>query len=80
MLRNVLLDLRVRAYASDKQAAALLDAIENVPDLLTRWPQCNQSWIVGALQDYERKFGVSSKRYSDVLLHGLEPKTHEPSA
>src|SRR5262249_60130235 len=68
MLRNVLVDVRHRAYTHDPQAAELLDAVENVPDLLSRWPECNSSMIVGQLQHYESKYSLSPNRYSKVLL------------
>ena len=34
MLREVIVYARFRAYEHDKQMAELLDAVENVPDLL----------------------------------------------
>jgi len=68
MLRNVLVDARFRAYEHDAQSAALLDAVENVPDLLTRWSECNEAWVIGALQEYERRFNVSGERYSQILI------------
>ena len=73
MLRNVLVDVRFRTYNLDPQSAELLDAVENLPDLLTRWPECNQSWIVSALQNYERRYGVAPERYSGILLLGPPP-------
>lgn len=73
MLRNVLVDVRSRAYQRDPQAAELLDAVENVPDLLARWPECDTSVVIGQLQDYERKNNVSPERYSLVLRDGPDP-------
>jgi len=41
-----------------------------VPDLLTRWSDCNRDIIIGQLEDYEKKYGISSERYSDILKKG----------
>ena len=42
MLRRVLVQARLRAYQSDPQIADLLDAVENVPDLLLRWDDMDE--------------------------------------
>lgn len=55
MLRDVLVDVRVQAYEHDPQAAELLDAVENVPDLLARWPDMNAEIVDGQLAEYEAK-------------------------
>jgi hypothetical protein len=67
MLRNVLLDVRARAFQRDPQAAQLLDAVENLPELLTRWSECDTGIILADLRRYEREFGVSADRYSGLL-------------
>jgi hypothetical protein len=73
MIREVLLDARARAYSKDPQIAELLDAVENVPDLLTRWPDMKTAIIEGQLEIYERKYLDGHPRYTGILRDGPSP-------
>lgn len=70
MLRAVIVCARFRAYARDPQMAELLDAVENVPELLARYSEMNTSMIEGQLADYERKYLEGQPRYSGILRDG----------
>jgi hypothetical protein len=39
--------------------ADLMDAVHNVPDLITRWPDCNQELLRGMLADFDAKWSSS---------------------
>jgi hypothetical protein len=41
------------------QVADLMDAVHNIPDLAGRWEDCNESLLVGMLQDYDTKWKPS---------------------
>jgi hypothetical protein len=73
MLRDVLVDVRVRAYRHDPQVAELLDAVENVPDLLARWPEMNTAIVEGKLEEYERRYLEGGRRYTSTLRDGPRP-------
>ena len=70
MLRDVIVQARSRAYERDKQTADLLDAVENVPDLLSRWPDMKESIVLGALEAYEAKYCNGADRFSGILKRG----------
>ena len=70
MLRDVLVDARLRAYRQDPRIAELLDAVENVPDLLTRFPEMDADLIERQLRDYERKYLDGGPRYTETLRNG----------
>ena len=48
----------------------LLDAVENVPNLLTRWSEMDTSIVEDQLEDYENKYLEGEPRYSGILRHG----------
>lgn len=73
MLREVIVQARSRAYEHDKQTAALLDAVENVPDLLCRWSEMRESIILGELEAYEVKYCNGADRFSGILKRGPSP-------
>lgn len=73
MLRDVLVDARARAYQHDPQVAELLDAVENVPDLLARWPDMNTAIVEGQLEEYERRYLEGGRRYTSTLRDGPRP-------
>jgi hypothetical protein len=73
MLREVLVDARFRAYERDPQIAELLDAVENVPDLLVRFPEMDTAVVDGQLKDYERRYLNGSPKYSGTLRNGPRP-------
>ena len=70
MLRDVLIDARLRAYAHDPQTAELLDAVENVPDLLARWPDMKTDIVEDDLARYEAKYLDGAPRYTGTLRDG----------
>ena len=73
VLARILIDARVRAYKSDPQLAELLDAAHNLPDLLSRWPDAEEEWIVEAIDGYERKYGLTGRPYSTIREDGPTP-------
>jgi hypothetical protein len=73
MLRDVIVYARSRAYEHDKQTAALLDAVENVPDLLCRWPEMKESIVLGELEAYETTYCGGADRFSGILRRGPKP-------
>lgn len=56
LLSRVFIHARYRAYETDKQMAELLDAVHNVPDLLARWPDMKEEWVLADLEKYEAKY------------------------
>ena len=36
--------------------ADLMDAVHNIPELLTRWPSCNEPLLLGMLEDFDAKW------------------------
>lgn len=42
-----------------KLLADLMDAVHNIPGLITRWPSCNQDLLRGMLADFEAKWPTS---------------------
>jgi hypothetical protein len=70
MLRDVIVEARFRAYEYDRQTAELLDAVENVPDLLCRWPEMKASIVLGELEAYEAKYLNGTDRFSGILKRG----------
>jgi hypothetical protein len=41
------------------QLADLMDAVDNIPDLLTRWDTCDESLLISMLKDYDGRWGTS---------------------
>ena len=70
MLNDVLVAARFRAYQFDVQTAELLDAVHNVPDLLCRWPDTDESWVLTDLKRYEEKYCEAAPRFTNTLLNG----------
>ena len=70
MLRAVLVQARLKAYATDPQIAQLLDAVENVPDLLCRWPDMKEKIVLEDLRAYERKYVNGNDYFSGILNKG----------
>lgn len=73
MLQDVLVDARFRAYERDPQVAELLDAVHNIPDMLTRFPEMNTAWVLGDLEAYERRYLDGSPKFSGILRNGPRP-------
>jgi hypothetical protein len=74
LLRRVLLDARLRTYETDPQTAELLDAVENVPDLLARWPDMKEDLVIEDLKRYEAKYLETDAQYTRILCEG--PPSH----
>ncbi len=70
MLRQVLVLARFRAYETDPQLARLFDAVENVPDLLMRWPDMKEEWVIGALEHLEGQYPEWKGAFTPILEHG----------
>jgi hypothetical protein len=73
VLEDVLVDARFRTYSSDLQVAALLDAVHNLPNLLTRWSEAKPEYILSDLQEYEKTYLGRDPRYTRTLREGVEP-------
>src|SRR5262245_44139372 len=72
LLSKVLIHARRRASGSDKQMAELLDAVHNVPDLLARWPDMQEEWVLAELEKYEAKYCGGNHPFSGILKYGVE--------
>jgi hypothetical protein len=44
-----------------RRLADLMDAVHNIPLLITRWGQCDESLLRGMLRDYDDKWGTESR-------------------
>jgi hypothetical protein len=42
------------------QLADLMDAVENIPDLLTRWEDCDEAWLRRDLEAYDDRWAARS--------------------
>ena len=67
LLTAVLKEARFRAYESDLGVTQLLDAVHNVPDLLTRWHEAEPEWIRSDLYDYEQRHGLTGRPFTSIL-------------
>ena len=47
--------------------AQLLDAVHNVPDLLCRWQEMNESYVLADLEAYEAQYCGDDQPFSDIL-------------
>src|SRR5438045_1794975 len=72
LLSKVLIRARHRAYEKDKQMAELLDAVHNVPDLLARWPDMKEEWVLSDLEKYEAKYCGGNSPFSSILKDGVD--------
>jgi hypothetical protein len=66
----VLVHARSRLYGTDPQVAHLLDAVENLPDLLPRWPDMNERIVREASDDLERRYPEWSSHFTRILANG----------
>lgn len=67
MLREVLLAAR---HAEQPLVGDLMDAVENVPDLMARWPDIDEALVYGQLEDIERKYPDLTGRFTTILRDG----------
>ncbi len=70
MLREVIVHARFRTYETDPELACLLDQVENVPDLFTRWPDMKEEIVIGGLRHFEKKYLAGQNRFSKILIDG----------
>ena len=50
------------------QLADLMDAVHNIPYLLTTWERCDESLLVSMLKTYDEKWGAAlANEYARVL-------------
>ncbi len=73
MLSDVLIEARFLAYESAPRVAELLDAVHNVPDLLTRWPDMRPEWVEADLTTYEAKYLGGEPQFTRTLRDGPRP-------
>ena len=73
LLSKVLTFARHRAYQTDKKLAEMLDAVHNIPDLLARWQDMKEEWVLGDLEAYEAKYCGDGSPLSGILKNGVEP-------
>lgn len=86
LLRAVLVEARYEAYGPCPRVAQLLDAVENVPDLLARWPDMEEELVVIDLRSYEKRYLDGAPRFTGILARGphegwqLRQKGRHPTA
>lgn len=73
LLSKVLIFARKSAYESDERSARLLDTVHNVPDLLCRWQDMNESYLLADLEAYEAEYCGSGHPFSEIVTHGPGP-------
>jgi len=73
LLSKVIILARRSAFSSDKQMAQLLDAVHNIPDLLCRWQDVNETWILEDLERYEAKYCRGNDPFSGIIKRGPAP-------
>ena len=56
----------------------LMDAVHNIPDLLTRWPSCNQDLLRDTLADFDAKWSISGIQllpvYDQIATEYRDPR------
>ena len=70
MLMDVIVYARARAYTSDPEVASLLDQVQNVPDLLARWPDMKEDLVISGLRAFEKKYLQGADTFSKILVSG----------
>lgn len=58
VLRQSILHARVLAWEkkSHEEIADLLDAIHNVPEMLTQWESCDEKFLTQQIESYDKKW------------------------
>jgi hypothetical protein len=66
LLGKAILHARARAWSgeSPEYIADLLDAIHNLPGLLTHWEECDESWLRTSLESFDSKWVRSPRDFS----------------
>jgi hypothetical protein len=72
LLRAVLVEARWLSYSpsNHKRVAELMDAVENLPDLLCRWPDMKEDWILSELEAHERKYYEGVPQFTRIIREG----------
>ena len=73
LLSKVIILARRSAFSSDKQMAQLLDAVHTIPDLLCRWQDVNETWILEDLERYEARYCRGNDPFSGIIKRGPAP-------
>lgn len=73
LLFRVLIRARSEAHQTVPATARLLDAVHNIPDLLARWPDMHEDWIIEDLERYEEAALNGNPAYSQILKDGPPP-------
>ncbi len=55
-----------------KRMGELLDAVHNVPDLLARWQDMREEWVLADLEIYEKKYCDSNNSFYAIVKNGAE--------
>jgi len=77
VLGRVLAQARRSAHSSDPQMEQLLDAVHNIPDLLCRWDETRESWVIAELEAYEARYCRGADPFSGVLKRGVDPGANQ---
>ena len=77
LLQRALVLARFRAYETDPQLAALLDAVHNLPDLLLRWPEFMRDWVRADLEALAANY-PEWKDLPQLLQAPADSSWHEP--
>ena len=67
LLHRVLIVARA---TDDARVGMLMDAVENVPDLLMRWPDMQESWVRADLERFEERFPQLKGTFTRILDEG----------
>jgi hypothetical protein len=69
---EVLIHARALAWskAPHDQIADLMDAVENIPDLLCRWPDMKEDRVIRDLVAYEHKYCDGEPWFTRILREG----------
>jgi hypothetical protein len=61
---------------SYEQIYDILDAIHNIPELLVKWEDCDESWLIEELKRYDKKW---QSKYSGSLSEIVRKKPKSAS-
>jgi hypothetical protein len=72
LLMEVLIHTRAPAWSEKphSQIAELMDAVHNIPDLLCRWPDMDEEFVLKDLLSYEQKYCRGQPEVTRILRDG----------
>ena len=73
LLREVIVEARLLSYSSSPRTAELLDIVENIPDLLARFKDLDETIITEELRLYEQQYLSGDDKFSRILRDGPGP-------